>query len=194
MVGDIMRHDPFSLPIWQNNVYNWEELRPKILELLPEWDDSYRQYGNVFTDYHLYAGKTQLPEYCQEVLTILERNIFEWQERSNLQYIDITEMWAQHYKKGDGHPLHNHGAQGFSAILYVTLDYAEHATLFHAPFNDPIDGNVITWQPKVREGDLIIFPSMLHHVAPQINFDANKTIISFNINGRHSLPKLRMEK
>ena len=55
------------------------------------------------------------------------------------------------------HSIHNHGQLGYSAACYVTYNPNEHTpTQFVSPFNNPITGDIIQYQPmNVEEGDLI---------------------------------------
>ena len=57
--------------------------------------------------------------------------------------------------------------QDILSFLYVDYDTEEHeATKFHCPFLESATGRNLTYQPTVREGDLIIFPSYILHEAP----------------------------
>ena len=52
---------------------------------------------------------------------------------------------------------------------------------FLAPFNDPM-GDTIQFAPKVDEGEIIFFPSLItHYVQPNKSNDI-RIILSFNIN------------
>ena len=42
-------------------------------------------------------------------------------------------------------------------------------------------GQYETYVPKVKEGDLILFPSMIQHEASSNMSDKRRTIISFNL-------------
>ena len=49
-----------------------------------------------------------------------------------------------------------------------------------------------TFQPKVKEGDMILFPSSLLHEAPLNKSDKRRTIISYNIRGYVDYVKHRL--
>jgi hypothetical protein len=87
----------------------------------------------------------------------------------------IIDIWFQQYKKMNRHPWHIHGGQ-FVGVYYVEL-----------PEDAPKTQLVPSWDHSqiidvdVKEGDILIFPSMLIHQAPTINTDTRKTIISWNL-------------
>ena len=74
---------------------------------------------------------------------------------------------------------------GWSAVLYVEFDDKEHsATTFYCPYMSnkrSFLGGYDTYIPKVKEGDLIIFPSIIQHEASTNMSDKRRTIISFNL-------------
>ena len=69
-------------------------------------------------------------------------------------------------------------------MLYVEFNSAEHeATKFYSPFTEPVNGDLMEYQPIVKEGDLLIFPSSLLHEGPMNKSDHERVIVSFNIMG-----------
>ena len=98
--------------------------------------------------------------------------------------VEFVEMWYQKYYNLVEHKTHCHGFTGWSSIIYVEFDPKVHeSTRFFSPFRQPWDCDVEVFQPKVKEGDMILFPSSLLHEAPVSRTDTRRTIISYNIRG-----------
>ena len=92
-----------------------------------------------------------------------------------------ADIWFQKYYENQFHSPHNHGAIGYSSVLYINFDKRIHkATRFLPPFNDP-DGNHIEFAPDVDEGSFIFFPSYLYHYTLPNKSDTIRIIMSMNI-------------
>tara|TARA_B100001250_G_C19764520_1_gene774075 strand:- start:346 stop:1074 length:729 start_codon:yes stop_codon:yes gene_type:complete len=83
-------------------------------------------------------------------------------------FVDI--MWFHQMDKGDYDNWHNHFACQWIGIYYIDLPEGEQTELMD------FEGNV--FQPDVKEGDLLIFPSGYVHRSPPCN--NRKTIVAFN--------------
>ena len=86
--------------------------------------------------------------------------------------IHLKALWYQQYNKNDIHDWHIHG-ENFTGVYY--LEFPE-----SAPSTQLFDDKVFA--PDVKEGDICIFPAMTPHIAPKIESDVRKTIISYNFN------------
>lgn len=163
----------FKVPFRQYSIPNWEVNKKKILDTLPI---------NSYTDF--YENKKHgLPQYINVIGSVIDEAMLDFKD-TYPPGVMITSMWYERSKKGDYHGPHNHGATGFSAILYVEYSGSDHEpTKFHAPFLDAATGENMKYQPVVREGDLLVFPSYILHEAPINNSDIDRTIVSFNIMG-----------
>ena len=96
---------------------------------------------------------------------------------------EIHNIWFQQYKKSNIHPWHVHSGQ-FVGVYYVEL-----------PDDCPKTELVCPWDNKVisvdvKEGDILIFPSMIIHRAPEVINDSRKTIISWNLVYNSFIPSL----
>ena len=54
-------------------------------------------------------------------------------------------------------------------------------TNFIAPYDHFITGEQLTYEPEVEEGDLILFPSFLHHYTHPHQSQERRTVLSFNL-------------
>ena len=50
-----------------------------------------------------------------------------------------------------------------------------------ADVKNPITGEVIHYEPDVEEGDLILFPSFIHHYTTPNQTDTERIVLSFNL-------------
>jgi hypothetical protein len=102
---------------------------------------------------------------------------------ADYKFSEVSRVWTQKYSKGDYHPPHDHGPEGFACVFYAELDPDLHLpTEFMQPYM-PHTGNRDMKSPDdVDEGDLVIFPANLFHMAPPHYSDKYRTIISFNLN------------
>jgi len=95
--------------------------------------------------------------------------------------IKMSEAWLNVYKQGDYQEIHTHcGGDNcaFSCAYFVQYDPEKDGKfVFYDPSQDTHQGYFSrhfpctnTWFPDVNEGDIIIFPSYLHHqVSPHKN-------------------------
>ena len=86
--------------------------------------------------------------------------------------IHLKALWYQQYKKNDVHDWHVHG-ENFTGVYYI--EYPE-----GAPATRLYDTKLIV--PEIKEGTICVFPANTPHIAPKIDDDLRKTIISFNFN------------
>ena len=93
----------------------------------------------------------------------------------------MSGLWCQRYKSRDYHVPHDHGTVGYSCVFYARINPKVHkSTLFFSPFAAE-SGSRDTSSIAVEEGDLVIFPSGLLHMAPPHDSDQDRIIISLNL-------------
>jgi hypothetical protein len=88
----------------------------------------------------------------------------------------IDKIWFQQYVNGNTHGWHTHG-NNFTGVYYLELPNDAPKTQLVNPFSQ-----TEIFEPDVKEGKIIIFPSYVIHRAPLVsNQNLRKTIISFNV-------------
>lgn len=88
--------------------------------------------------------------------------------------LDVEDVWFQQYSNNDSHGWHIHRSQ-FTGVYYLEFPRGSAQTEIVSPFSNKKK------KINVKEGDIIIFPSLWIHRAIH-NKTKRKTIISFNFN------------
>ena len=91
-----------------------------------------------------------------------------------------SQVWCQRYKANDYHEPHTHDSKGYSAVFYAKMSPEHKSTMFFAPYLN-LFGMGESMSTIVEEGDLIIFPSNLWHMAPPHTSENERIIFSFNL-------------
>lgn len=166
----------FEIPIYCINVQDWHLKKNRLKTLIKKSNISIKDGETVQSDY-----KDNGP-FNQEIYEIIREEIEEFCNFSKLYCKKLTRSWFQISSQGQYHPIHNHGAIGYSAICFIDYDNNHHTpTQFIAPYVDPISGNVIRYSPKVEEGSIIFFPSVMPHFTEPNFSNVERTILSFNL-------------
>ena len=108
-----------------------------------------------------------------------------------LHQFTMTEAWLNKYGRGDSQEVHTHiGADNctFSCSYFAQYALNDARFLFYDPdqtkhlgeFTKHYSGVVNTWFPDVQEGDIIIFPSWLHHQVEPHRSDTTRITVSAN--------------
>ena len=108
-----------------------------------------------------------------------------------LHQFKMTEAWLNKYERGDSQEVHTHiGADNctFSCSYFAQYALNDARFLFYDPdqtkhlgdFTKHYDGVVNTWFPDVQEGDIIIFPSWIHHQVEPHRSDTTRITVSAN--------------
>ena len=97
----------------------------------------------------------------------------------------LTDLWMNVYETKHWQEKHIHSPGQWSGIYYAIFDSKEHSpTHFYHPNENLLASNGIdsnaTLEPKIQEGDMIIFPSWLEHAAPLNKSSKLRATISFN--------------
>ena len=173
----------FAVPIVYYPIANWAENKKKILDALPAEDESQLEPNGsgLYTDFFVNAKIKEVPSYFHTVVDVIKPYLKSFMDGNPVEFV---EMWYQKYYNMVEHKTHCHGFTGWSSIIYAEFDPKVHeSTRFFSPFRQPWDCDVEVFQPKVKEGDMIIFPSSVLHEAPVNRTDTRRTIVSYNIRG-----------
>ena len=185
-----MIENQFSIPFYIFSVEDWKNKKKIILDSLPDFTkyklEKSKSSGhgdkNHYTDY--FDNLKEPPEYANTVLNCIDDEMKSFCS-STQEGWNLNAIWFQTYEKYNNFQVHNHGIGGWSAVLFVEFDDEEHsATTFYCPYPSNkrnMLGQYETYVPKVKEGDLILFPSMIQHEASSNMSDKRRTIISFNL-------------
>jgi len=121
-------------------------------------------------------------QYEPVFLSMISPYLKQFLKRADYKFTEVSRVWTQRYSKGDYHPPHDHGPEGFACVFYAQLDPKEHLpTEFMQPWIPHAGDRDMSSPDDVVEGDLVIFPSNLMHMAPPHMSDKYRTIISFNL-------------
>lgn len=186
----MLYQNKFEIPFIFFSIDNWEEKKSIILNSLPD----YKKYEkgidlqgptmkkSPYSDY--YNCPYKFPEYTDTVLSCINEELSKFSLITQKDW-KLTHLWFLVYEKYANFSVHNHGPEGWSAVLYVNFDEKEHSgTTFYSPYpswQKDILGTYESYTPKVKEGDLVLFPSNIMHESSMNFSDKNRTIISFNL-------------
>lgn len=177
----VFEKDLFTIPIYLAHVNEWKQNKSKILSLIPF--DSSEKYKHdpfiSFTDY--FGGGNYKREYTDLFKTMIGPYVKDFSKKTIYDFSEIDAIWAQKYSANDFHCPHDHGSLGYSCVFYAHFNPELHkGTHFLPPFNAP-NGSKPLQEVKVREGDLLIFPSTLTHMTVPHKSNEERIIISFNL-------------
>ena len=163
-----------NIPFYHYKVNNWREKKEQLLDFVSTLSFKFKdQIADLYTTYG--DQTSSIP------LKILEDDIVKFTTEVKYSGEMDADIWFQKYYENQFQSPHNHGAIGYSAVLYINFDKRIHeGTRFLAPFNDP-DGNHIEFVPDVDEGSLIFFPSYLYHYTLPNKSDTIRIVMSVNL-------------
>lgn len=167
----------FPILLTKIKTKDWVSKKRKLLSLI-DWEDPKFCYDQQITDYFEYAKGT--PPYIEEFCSILSEELDLLLKVSECSRLDIRNLWGQRYTKGNYMPSHNHGALGYSAVLYVDFNKKEHPPIRFLSSTNDVYGTMQEFTPEIEEGNIFIFPSHLFHDVAHCKSDKQRTIYSFN--------------
>ena len=181
----------FLVPIESFHIPDWDKWKPKILSelkggsTLATISSSGRtSFDDMESDFYDNNKRGVLPDYYYVVKEALEPILDEFQEDYPIP-LRIINMWYQATANGKMHGVHNHGPIGVSAVMYVDFDPLIHKpTTFYSPFPDYINGEVMEFVPDAKEGDIVFFPSFVHHCQDPNQSGKQRVVISMNFAGK----------
>ena len=175
---------------YHGEVENHQQLKDKLLSELTvdklsqpkEWNcsvqSSFETENNFSWDYFYECIKPNLLDMHQQL------------KGNPLHQFTMTEAWLNKYGRGDSQEVHTHiGADNctFSCSYFAQYALNDARFLFYDPDQTKHLGNyskhystVNTWFPDVQEGDIIIFPSWLHHQVEPHRSDTTRITVSAN--------------
>ena len=165
-----------TIPFYHYKLDNWKEKKEQLLDIVSKLlfktndkiSDLYTTYGDV-------------NQTSARVFDILEDDIRKFTAEVKYSGEIGADVWFQKYNENQFHSPHNHGAIGYSSVLYINFNKKLHKeTRFLAPFNSP-EGNEVDFAPDVDEGSFIFFPAYLKHYALPNKSEDVRIIMSMNI-------------
>ena len=178
----------FYVPLCHIKIDNWKEKKQLLLELYSkiEKNVTYLEYNGQSTvknDFGYQNSNNIEQMYTSTVVKILEDEIIQFKDAYNFNEIGILGAWFERGNMGDYHPVHNHGALGYSSVCFINYDSKVHTpTKFQSPFLNFVDGEIIHHiPPNIKEGSLIFFPSAIAHSTIPGQTDKDRLVLSFNL-------------
>ena len=158
-----MKIDLFSVPIYITNI-DLEKLKLSPKEISKTW---LSETPSSLNSQHMVEAES-LEYILREISSLLNLTVD--------CKIKLKKIWENHYKKGDFQESHVHAGSHFSFIIYKKI--TESKTVFLNPAANLIESYYINspykpiqdiFEPKCRQGQMIVFPSFLTHMVKKTN-------------------------
>ncbi len=150
--------------------------KPKVLEAIERSKEIHNIKLNNQGYYYDYLFQKTEKTYESIVANIMypycvelgEMYGLKWDKRQQEMHRGIELFWFQQYIQGSKFGWHQHSGH-WAFVYFVELPEPDEATEF-------LNYGIL----KVKEGDILCFPTFLVHRAPEITSNLRKTIISTN--------------
>lgn len=198
----MQREAIFEIPFYKSKCTEHEKIKKFIFDkIVPDF------LANGFNapDRNLYSSyfPNVTPLYSELFLQFYKKDIDNFMRVAGFDPMDNWSkriaFWYNIGVAGTFQETHTHlggpPAINYAAVHYVKFDKTQHtSTMFFHPLGDvikaiqpteleekPIDFMNLSKSPEVDEGDLIFFPSYLHHRVNKQTSDELRITISFNM-------------
>lgn len=176
-----MKKYQISCPLVIKHLPSHERYKDELLSLIEQSDGELAENHNdniTETDF-FYPNPRRLyePLFMTIVKDVVKQLSNEFVDAGSTEFKSkLHHPWYQRYSKSDTHSWHDHAYDAtLSIIYYLELPRGTPST----EFLDPYTGRV--HRPRVKEGDVLMFPSFVSHRSPENKSDQIKTIISMNL-------------
>ena len=101
----------------------------------------------------------------------------------------LTQSWINDTETNQFHHRHSHANSYVSGVFYIAADKkVDKITFYKTPAHEPIKPNIVkynifnssTWQFPVETGNVVLFPSSLHHGVDKKKGTNTRISLSFN--------------
>jgi len=152
--------DYFKTPLWV-------EYKPEFVKNLDKASNKYIKEARKRDKERIY-GKT--------FLNLINPYLKNLSKLINATEFNLQNYWFQQYEKGSKHDWHIHPNLNYTGVYYLEYPDLKVKTELY----DFVTKCIINIK-KIKEGDVLIFPSNIIHRAPEVKDNKRKTIISFNM-------------
>ena len=164
----------FQIQAVQHSIDKWSIKKNKFQKKIKDL----RFIKNKFVTSRNVKQKINLKNIFQDVfkkeLVLLEKNI--------KHKINVKDVWIAHYEQYQEHIIHNHGHAGLGGIIYLNYDETVHEpTRYLMPLNDLVNNTSLIYNEQVKEGDMLLMPSCIHHYSPFNKSKKIRSIIGFDL-------------
>lgn len=177
-----MRKYQINCPLVIKHLPSHERYKDELLSLIEQSDGESLKGANdvdqiARADFFVDSRRLYEPLFMMLIKDLMKELSGEF---INLQSTDFqcesVRPWYQQYYQTDAHGWHDHAYNStLSLIYYLELPRGGPGTEFIDPFSGCVHS------PKVKEGDVLVFPSFVRHQSPPNKSDQRKTIISINL-------------
>jgi hypothetical protein len=170
----------FNFPILKNKLKGNSQIKTKLLHLINQQKTGeLKQKDEYYTDSISRVDWDRKNDAERDWVKLigpyLQKHFIEEVKKIGLSNVQIFDIWFQQYFKGDTHGWHVHG-HNFTGVYYLEFGKDSPRT----QIIEPLSLKIV--DVDVKQGDVIIFPSVFIHRAPPSKTTKRKTIISFNFN------------
>jgi hypothetical protein len=175
MIGNL-----FSVRYVSIQCEDWGRKKNELTALIRDEDFERKDFAKFETDRHLNQNR-----YLHDFCGIFREELNRFGMEMGLTVLNLLSIWSVRYERGDYHAIHNHRSLGYSGILYLDYDEAEHSPSIHvSPWNDPVTDMTSLSAPPVKEGTMVFVPSnVLHYTRPN-DSDKLRSIVAFDLDIR----------
>jgi uncharacterized protein (TIGR02466 family) len=176
--------------VWQINLGDSLDKKGKKVIRDSLKDSRINPLGNLTTNDNYLLEHKDLKGFKEE-LTKHACNFFDYTHHpEHPESLYITQSWANLTKQNDSHGTHSHANSIISAVYYVKACDDDLIVVYHPSkghfsqilvHTDTYDKyNALSWRIPVKENDLILFKSTLHHSVPMKEHAGDRISLAFN--------------
>jgi uncharacterized protein (TIGR02466 family) len=191
----------FAIPLYQSNIKSNNIItfiETLDFERMPSKNGDYTVDKNILDNSHLTDLKTSIQEH-------IDYFMYEVLDCKTTQKFEIQNSWINKHHQHDFAGSHNHTNSLISGVYYISVEDQSGAIQFEKNKsyfnlwpdmidiefnNDPDRTNIFNaqaWAITPKNGDIVLFPSHLHHSVYENDSDRLRYSLAFNIFPRGEL-------
>jgi hypothetical protein len=171
-----MLNREINFPIFIKHNPDYHLYKEQLINKINITDSKEEFKNDSINDTDWKVDKNIKREYLDLFLCLNKKHFTEVSSYFNCSKVELINYWFQTYTKNNYHKKHNHEGH-YSCVFYVELPNSNVSTYFYKP-----NSNEKFYFKEIKEGDIILFPSLLLHESPVIEKQIKKIIISANMN------------
>jgi uncharacterized protein (TIGR02466 family) len=179
----------FGVPIYVNNIKIKEKEKDFLINT--NYERLKINNGCISVDKYILNDK-KISNLKKNILNVLNNYLYDELKIKKIIKFQLLNSWCMKHKKNDYSHEHNHPNSFISGILYLKTNEKSgslifkknHNNLFSKTINIEFDEfNIVNsdyWSIIPKEGDIVLFPSHLHHYVTENNNDEDRYCCAFN--------------